>query len=367
MRKPQHSILDKNQADPKQGWFWKYADLAILFNSGTVFEYDLVQNERPTLNGTPTITSEPYLGTAAEFLTNEGLLYSKNRYTGTGRDITLAATIRSNESGGIFLALSSGNEAIRIQLSANVLRFVYGGVVAITSTVPITKNIPWFVAVGYKDSDGTIDFFSRRLDTGEINTQTIVDSRTWVAGDGTYLVGEGHSTGASDFDGRMGMACVLRRYMSLDEIRSWSDNIYGPWTQKSNLLPFIFASPAGDSITLEPDTELIDVTGLLSVVIVPKTLTPAAESVSVIGSASTVSTPRTVSPANEIINVVGSISILNTSLTLSPANEQVIVTGFISTILLPLVSLSSERTINVQSENRFIQIQSENRLLKVAV
>lgn len=211
-----------------------FAARGLLFsgvpaNNGFV---NLRTGQAGTKAGDPTESMFARLGRASGF-SGSGNIHA---YRFSGQDAsnygsnTIAAICTFNSFSATQLIFSNNTSDAGVALNVNSggnLQVTMFGVVAITSSIVLSANVPYFLVASKNGTTG-IDFLAMRLDTQTIETAS-ASSGTPIAGNGTYAVGNGWASGNLCMDGNIAGVMFSSAFLSPAELRKWASDPWAFW------------------------------------------------------------------------------------------------------------------------------------------
>lgn len=175
------------------------------------------------------------IGQSRTLATNQSIRWANRFPASTGRDVTLCAivTLSNTTDSSVRITGVSGtadSNGFAIFLNTGNLSWIKPNVVAGSSTsVNLSANTPYFVAVSYRHSTGAIVIFARNLRTYAVQSDTATNSAAWDTVTtamfdmyaGTQPVGD-----ANSFTGNILYAATFATTLSLQDLRLLS---LKPW------------------------------------------------------------------------------------------------------------------------------------------
>lgn len=143
---------------------------------------------------------------------------------------TIAAICSFNGIATTQLIFSNTTSNAGIALNVNssgTLQVTMFGVVAISSSIVLSVNVPYFIVVSKNGTTG-ISLLVMRLDTQVIVTDAKA-SGTPAVGNGTYAVGNGWAGGTFPMDGNIAAVMFSSSYLHPSELRKWAADPWAFW------------------------------------------------------------------------------------------------------------------------------------------
>jgi len=200
----------------------------VPFNSGFV---NLLSGKAGTKNGSPTESIVSPLGRSS--VVPGGGSFHGYTYTGqdatnfTSNTIAVIGSFNSIATTQYFFANNTNSNGVGINItSAGLLQWTMFGVVAVSSTITLVVNVPYFIIASKNGSTG-ISWLVMRLDTGVIVTASTA-SGTPNAGNGTYIVGNGVTT-TTPMIGNLAAVMFSSAYHAPALLRQWAANPWALW------------------------------------------------------------------------------------------------------------------------------------------
>lgn len=126
-------------------------------------------------------------------------------------------------------AASNAGVALTIS-SAGLLQLTLFGVVAVSSTITLVANVPYFIVASKNGSTG-INWLVMRLDTGVITTAATA-SNTPNVGNGTYVMGNGWAGGSAPMGGNLAAVMLSSSFLPAAQLRRWAADPWAFWYPK---------------------------------------------------------------------------------------------------------------------------------------
>ena len=193
--------------------------------------FDLVTGKAGTANSSPTTAMSGWIGPSVNFTSSSTMNVSFGGMS-TANDtlVTIACIIVLNASGVFesYVSTSGTNTGWRLGLDQNNsfgMEIIQGGVAVILSNTTLTANVPYFLAAS--TTGAAANFVIKRLDNGAlISAQTAYGSSP-SAPNGTYLIGNGNSTGAQS---NIAAAMIgTGSFLTPTQLVQWSTDPWSLW------------------------------------------------------------------------------------------------------------------------------------------
>lgn len=182
--------------------------------------------------GAPAFQLNPNIGGAGSYSTGNRIqLSTLPAVVDTSQTIAafIFPTAFTNDTAGI-VSTTVGGQGGCLQVSnTGVLKFIWIGAGGnATSTITLTANTPYFVAVSISAANNAVFIATNLLTGSTVNTVTTVSAGAAATPSGTYLVGMRPGTNTA-FTGLIGPIMVNAKFMPLAQLLQWAADPWSFW------------------------------------------------------------------------------------------------------------------------------------------
>jgi hypothetical protein len=125
----------------------------------------------------------------------------------------------------------AGGWRFKVPASDGNLVITKNNIVNIDSGLSLTANTPYLLIASANSTSGTVNFLTKRLDTGAIATATGSDTNSPGAPNGTYTLGS--NAGGNGANAKAAAFLYSAQFMAMAVLREWAADPWGPWFNDS--------------------------------------------------------------------------------------------------------------------------------------
>lgn len=203
--------------------------------------HDLITGKVATIAGTPTSKIDGLIGDSVNFPGNTDRCNFASFPTTAFAESTVACIFK------MYTAPSAPVDAVGHSNGSNIghgigstngLSFTarWGGNFVTFTSIPIAiVNAPYlYIVTASNSGGGTVRGFVKRLDTGQVWTESISALGTGSGGTGTFTVGGRDSTSGRMINGPVACSMMSTKFLSLFELHQWAKDPWSFWYPTAN-------------------------------------------------------------------------------------------------------------------------------------